>query len=422
MDIKNIYKQLTDVDIEQQRAIWDDRGKGYYGEFLLFCELYRILTGNGKILMNLNVPISNSKTTEIDLILIHETGLYVFEIKHYKGTIYGKDTDKVWTQYFRTVKNNTFANPIKQNEYHIEALKKLFPNVPIYSCIVFTNYNCDIRVTKTNSTIDVFKLSNIYHVLEYRFTKNEQRYSMEEIDCIFEKLSPFSKMQKSVTINGEEANFLSWIQPTISKLDEKKKEIESEKSKLAETTKKLKKSRIIGIVFNVIIAVICVVLTFTTSFLIIHKNNMEIAKFKQNFMHVDEINNIYIDALDSYVNISKVSLLPLSDDAVSFTARIATTNDIYGISFTRNSRYIVMTNSGKVFEYNLFGENMFYSKLDNTIGKGIRDFKDLTKVQFYGISNPKEISYIKITDVELFKLDIGRSTIKDGLEIELYSK
>lgn len=154
---------------------------------------------------------------------------------------------------------------------------------------------------------------------------------MEEIDCIFEKLSPFSQMQKSVTINGEEANFLSWIQPTISKLDEKKKEIESEKSKLAQTTKKLKKSRIIGIVFNVIIAVICVVLTFTTSFLIIHKNNMEIAKFKQNFMHVDEINNIYIDALDSYVNISKVSLLPLSDDAVSFTARIATTNDIYGI-------------------------------------------------------------------------------------------
>ena len=31
MDIKDIYKQLTDVDIEEQKRLWDERGKGYYG-------------------------------------------------------------------------------------------------------------------------------------------------------------------------------------------------------------------------------------------------------------------------------------------------------------------------------------------------------------------------------------------------------
>ena len=105
MDINTIYTQLTNVDIERQKQIWDDRGKGYYGEYLLFCELYKSIAGSGKILMNLNVPIENNKTTELDLVLIHETGLYVFEVKHYKGTIYGKDTDPIWTQYFRTVRN-----------------------------------------------------------------------------------------------------------------------------------------------------------------------------------------------------------------------------------------------------------------------------------------------------------------------------
>lgn len=40
--------------------------------------------------MNLNIPIEDGKTTEIDLLMIHETGIYVFEIKHYKGTIYEK--------------------------------------------------------------------------------------------------------------------------------------------------------------------------------------------------------------------------------------------------------------------------------------------------------------------------------------------
>ena len=79
-DTKNVYKSLTNVDIDVQRRIWDERGRGYYGEYLLFSKLYQFLPGNGKILMNLNIPISADKTTEIDLLLIHETGLYVFEM------------------------------------------------------------------------------------------------------------------------------------------------------------------------------------------------------------------------------------------------------------------------------------------------------------------------------------------------------
>lgn len=108
MKENKIYKQLTNVDIETQKQLWNDRGKGYYGEYLVFCELYKHLSGMGKILMNINIPIENNKTTEIDLLLIHETGIYVFEMKHYKGTIYGRDTDAFWTQFFRTTKKRTF--------------------------------------------------------------------------------------------------------------------------------------------------------------------------------------------------------------------------------------------------------------------------------------------------------------------------
>ena len=64
MDIKNIYEQLTSVDIKKQQQIWDERGKGYYGEYLLFCELYKCVPGNCKILMNLNIPTEKEKTTE----------------------------------------------------------------------------------------------------------------------------------------------------------------------------------------------------------------------------------------------------------------------------------------------------------------------------------------------------------------------
>ena len=87
-DLRSIYQELTSVSIDDQFKIWDERGKGYYGEFLVFQELYPNIIGQSKILMNLNLPTPNGKGTEIDLLLIHESGLYVFEVKHYKGTIF----------------------------------------------------------------------------------------------------------------------------------------------------------------------------------------------------------------------------------------------------------------------------------------------------------------------------------------------
>ena len=422
MENKIAYRQLTNVDIDKQRMIWDERGKGYYGEYLLFCELYNSITGTGKILMNLNVPVDDSKTTEIDLILIHETGVYVFEIKHYKGTIYGKDTDDIWTQYFKTVKNNTFKNPIKQNKYHINALNKLLPNVPIHSCIVFTSNECNIKINNSDNKIDTCLLRNIKSTLDYRFLKNPNKLSMDDINDIFVKLSNYSQMIKPIKIDDTEADFFSWVQPVISKLEEKKQVIENEKNAWIANSKKLKKTKIIGIFFNIVVAILCIVISIYSCFLVIKKNNNELAKFKQNFLHIDEIDNEYIDALNSYVDISNIELLPLTDDAISFTARISTTNDTYGIAITENSRYIVMTTSGKVMEYNVFGEHLKYNRYSNIIGKGYRNYGDLAKIQFYGIYNINDISYIKITDIELFKLDINKTVIKDKLEIELYSK
>ena len=77
MELTEEYKQLTNIDIEEQIQIWDERGKGFYGEYLLFCELYKVVAGNCKILMNLIIPAEFSGTTEIDLLLIHETGLEI---------------------------------------------------------------------------------------------------------------------------------------------------------------------------------------------------------------------------------------------------------------------------------------------------------------------------------------------------------
>ena len=221
MDIKGVYKQLTNVDIEQQKELWDERGKGYYGEYLVFCELYKHVEGNCKILMNLNIPVNDSKTTEIDLLLIHETGLYVFEIKHYKGVIYGKDTDNLWTQYFRTAPNHTFTNPIKQNEYHLNALRKKFPHLDFRSVIVFTSDECNVKISNANTEVDVCALYDIDKILSHRFNRHKSIFSQIDIDNIFVELKEFSQMKTPVEIDGTSKDFLSWVQPTINLLNSK---------------------------------------------------------------------------------------------------------------------------------------------------------------------------------------------------------
>lgn len=243
METKHIYKKMTNVDIDEQRLLWNDRGKGYYGEYLLFCELYKLIEGNCKLLMNLNVPVGNGKTTEIDLLMIHETGFYVFEAKHYKGTIYGDDKGEIWTQYFRTVKNSVFRNPMLQNEYHLSSLKKLFPSVPVKSIIVFTNDDCDIRVDNSNVNISLCNLNNLIMNVTNSFESSTKRYTMEEIDKMFLELSKYSQMQEEILFDGEVKTFIDWLEPSINMLKEKKEELEVEKQRIINEQNNLKKKK-----------------------------------------------------------------------------------------------------------------------------------------------------------------------------------
>lgn len=78
------------------------------------------------------------------MILIHESGIYVFESKNYGGWIFGDERQHYWTQTLplgrgRSQKNR-FYNPIRQNKGHIKWLSN-YLNLDtkfFYSYIVFS--------------------------------------------------------------------------------------------------------------------------------------------------------------------------------------------------------------------------------------------------------------------------------------------
>ena len=91
------------------------------------------------VLLN-NVTFKNGKeTTQIDHLLITDTGIFVIETKHYKGWIFGSPSGTHWTQVIYKHKSR-FQNPIRQNYGHVKTVQSLFtlPGEAFLSIVVFT--------------------------------------------------------------------------------------------------------------------------------------------------------------------------------------------------------------------------------------------------------------------------------------------
>lgn len=79
-------------------------------------------------------------TTQIDHILVAETGIFIIETKHYTGWIFGNPKEAQWTQVFYK-KKRRFQNPIRQNFAHQKALLDLLKidEKVVFPIVVFTS-------------------------------------------------------------------------------------------------------------------------------------------------------------------------------------------------------------------------------------------------------------------------------------------
>src|SRR5690625_3390576 len=71
--------------------------KGNYGEFSFYRRLARIIDKEN-IFVNVYLDNINTDLTEVDMIAISNNGVYVFEVKNYRGYIYGSQNDRKSTR------------------------------------------------------------------------------------------------------------------------------------------------------------------------------------------------------------------------------------------------------------------------------------------------------------------------------------
>ena len=108
------------------------------GEAMLADAISRYFSRAHLLLNNVTLPIADG-TTQIDHILVADTGVFVIETKHYSGWIFGNPQEKQWTQTIYR-KKSRFQNPLHQNYGHVKALRSLFdlPEDHFHSVVVFT--------------------------------------------------------------------------------------------------------------------------------------------------------------------------------------------------------------------------------------------------------------------------------------------
>ena len=111
--------------------------KGSIGEWL--AKVYSKILTDALVLHDVLIDGADGFTSQIDLILIGNKGVYVVEMKMFSDAIVYGDTIKSKWYYYKHGMKYEIYSPIKQNLKHIEYLSKLlkdFGNVPCFSIIV----------------------------------------------------------------------------------------------------------------------------------------------------------------------------------------------------------------------------------------------------------------------------------------------
>lgn len=191
---------------------------GSKGEYLTYKAL-KSISGYKHLVFNCYIPKGEDETTEVDVVLIHEAGLFVIESKNFSGWIFGNEKQREWTQVLPKgngkSEKNKFFNPIIQNDVHIKWLKKyLNYSEDIKSYVAFSNRCTFKEINIQNSNSKVLHRRGLKPDIVQDIKLSNMKLSEAEIDNIYEKLLVLTNVDEAVKLKHiEEIRSKNYICP-----------------------------------------------------------------------------------------------------------------------------------------------------------------------------------------------------------------
>ncbi len=174
---------------------------GEYGEELTEEKLYSAsINGYRRVLKNVYVPISDGKYTEIDLIMIHSSYIFVIESKNYSGWIFGSEKNKNWTQCLKGGSKTSFYNPIMQNNTHINALSKYLgiEKEKFMSYIVFSQRCVLKKVPEDTYNRLILNRDYLINKIKWRAEDGSFNFNLQQVDYIYDRLQPLTNVDPNI--------------------------------------------------------------------------------------------------------------------------------------------------------------------------------------------------------------------------------
>lgn len=197
---KNDFEQTSYFKITHKSLDKIEADKGREGEYLIYKNLAEYEKKGAKLLFNCYIPTKTNKMSEIDVLMLHQSGIYVFESKNYSGWIFGSEHDEKWTQSLlgkgHEAQKEHFFNPVLQNKLHIKHLCEFLKikQEHVYSIIVFSD-RCELKsITLDNQDIKVLQLFQLKNTVDGFFGKVV--FSEEDILRLYDLLYPYTQLSE----------------------------------------------------------------------------------------------------------------------------------------------------------------------------------------------------------------------------------
>ena len=203
---ENFFK--PDPKFNDKRIANDPRG--IFGEAAMMALTARVCDTDKRkyvLMRNLYVP-ARAGYTEIDALLLHQSGIYVLESKNLSGEITGDLESERWKQHLNEHTEHTFHNPIRQNIGHILALEHFLKirheQAHFISFVVFSD-RCVLRkVPKDNDFWSIVHCSELKDSLLQRITSRKTIYTPQQLEDIYYKLQSCANVSEEIKAKHRE--------------------------------------------------------------------------------------------------------------------------------------------------------------------------------------------------------------------------
>jgi hypothetical protein len=140
------------------------------------------------IMHDVYLPNEKNGTTQIDLLILSEFGVFVVEVKNYTGWIVGNEKSEYWTQVIYKRKEKLY-NPLRQNFGHVESLKTFFPEFSDLFVVPIVSFS-----GRAELKVEVKSANVVYNKDLAKSIKSHtnKMISREQLDTLIDRIKQFN--------------------------------------------------------------------------------------------------------------------------------------------------------------------------------------------------------------------------------------